>query len=568
MAFAPHGRRKDELYRLIQQINAQHRIGISIPGPNASAHHGNPAFEIYSRLEAHYEARGIESLEALLAQFQLKVEQFWALFTRKPQSGVGPLRALLHDVLDKADGTAWEPRPYGRVQHQPVNLEQPSGQNLQSTHAPNASKTPTKRQTDIRQHFPNKRPKKVKFVEDSKTAFPIDGTPRVEQLDGPGIFAAKNNASCSRRQGQTCQSFTSVNTNETSFSSVFSAARDPQDTQESHGSPTSETQDALATLAQSFHTTVQPQIAHNGQNCSSPAPAPAPGTKDPVREQKTQDQIAAISKQLQSIWPKLPPWLSAAPFPVRWEVTRIALSCGVDLATVDLQDMLDWQDQKLVRTALWKHPAFQGKAFPESSPSPAWAASLDKSLLAFDQHVVYTASLELVKGSGKKSKTSMQLMLQPLKLEQSYRLARFYGADRFLELLIPSPDYSNLRTLVEDAENFFKALVLWLINSHELCGRTWKAFYTKSGGSRKPQKDLQFGSEPRLMYKERIYFFAEDDQVDGEFPRVSLKQMLKWALSLRTAKNRKQPSLKLFQRLALRKFQQFDLTRIFIDASS
>lgn len=550
MASAPHGRRKDELCRLVQQINAQHQIGIPVSGCNASAHHEHPAFEIYSRLEAHYDTQGIESVEALLAQFQLKVEGFWALFTKKPQSVVSSLRALLHDVLDNADARGWERRPYGRAQHQPVNLEHPSGRNPQPTHAPNAATAPTKRQTDIRQHFPNKRPKKVDFVQDSKEGFPIVDTSRVGQQDGSEILVAKDNAPCSRRQLQTCQSFTSVNTNETSFSSVFSAARDPQSTQESLGSPTSETQDALATLARSFDASELPQVAYSGPQC----PSSAPGTKGSACEQKTQDEIAAISQQLQSIWPKLPSWLSAAPFAVRWEVTRIALSCGVDLATVDLQGTLDWQDQKRLRMALWKHPAFQGKAFPESSPGPAWAACLDQSLLAFDQHVVYTASLELVKGSGKKSKTFMQLVLQPPKLEQSYRLARFYGADRFFELLIPSPDSSNLRTPAKDTENFFKALVLWLIKSHELCGRTWRAFYTKSGGSRKPQKDLQFGPEPRLMYKERIYFFAEDDQVDGKFPRVSLKQMLKWALSLRTAKNRKQPSLKLFQRLALRKF--------------
>ncbi|PSR80894.1 RNA dependent RNA polymerase-domain-containing protein [Coniella lustricola] len=547
MTSAPPGRLKDELYRQIHHLNAQYRLGIPVPELNAATHYGQPALEIYSRLEALYHVGGLEGLEALLAQFKLKVEQYWALFSKKPQGGAAPLRALLQDVLDKSDGAALESGLNGRVQQRPVVLQQPA-------HGPpSALKTPTKRQSDIRQHFPNKRQKKVDFVQDHKTAVPIDANPpQVEQQDRPTIFATRQNtASSSREKGTSFQSFTSANTNETSFSSVFSAAKGPQSTQESLPSPTSETQDALASLARSFDASgdVQPRWDYTVQARSETAPGA--GAKISVPDPKAQVQIATVLKQLESVWPRLPPWLSTAPFSIRWEITRIALSCSVDIATVDLQDSPDWKEQKAMRMALWKHPAFQGKAFPESSPGPAWAASLDRSLLAFDQHIVYSASLELAKDRGTNSKTPMQLVLQPLKLDHSHRLSRFYGADRFFDLLVPSPDSVSVRALIKDTESFFKALVLWLIDKHEFCGRIWKAFYTKSGGSRKPQKDLHFGPEQKPMYKERVYFFAEDDQNDPEFSRVSLKQMLKWGLSLRTAKNRKQPVLKLFQRLAL-----------------
>lgn len=248
---------------------------------------------------------------------------------------------------------------------------------------------------------------------------------------------------------------------------------------------------------------------------------------------------------LHGVWPMFPSWLQTAPFPVAWEATRIAQHCSVDLTEIkNLAYQDSWKIQQELRSTLSRHEAFQGKALPIASSDIAWTVSLVQTEnMPFDQQVVYSASLDF------KSKSNpLTLTIQPLKIEQSYRLGRRFGSDRFLELLVPSPDTSNLPAFMKDKDDmFFKGLVEWLKARHAFCGRGWKAFYTKSGGSRKPIKDLQFGPDPRPVYKERIYFFAEE--CGGTFPRLVVPDMLDWALELRN--NKSQPVLKLFQRIAL-----------------
>lgn len=221
------------------------------------------------------------------------------------------------------------------------------------------------------------------------------------------------------------------------------------------------------------------------------------------------------------------------------------------MQTVDLRYEPSWTDQKELRTSLWKHSAFKGKAFPESSNAAAWAASLKQSsTLPFDQQVVYSASLNFSDAKV----DLLRLTIHPLKLEQSHRLGRHFGADRFLELLLPSPDSSNLPASFKNkkSEPFFEDLIRWLAEEHPFCGRYWKAFYTKSGGSRKPVRDLQFGPEPRPVYTDRVYFFAESAESD-DFIQIPMYSMLDWVLQFNRKPNRRQPVLKLFQRIALGK---------------
>lgn len=198
-----------------------------------------------------------------------------------------------------------------------------------------------------------------------------------------------------------------------------------------------------------------------------------------------------------------------------------------------------------------RHPDFQGKTFPVASSDVAWAAGLraaglqDSAIIPVDQ-VVYTASLEF----GSSLSHPLQLIMRPLKVEQGHRLARQFGADRFLELLVPSPDSSNLPAkLKKEDASFFEMLISWLHERQKFCGRTWAAFYTKAGGSRAPVKDLHIGPPPKPVYQDRIYFFAEDTA--GK-TRVRLSNMLRWGLELSRKANQKQPVLKLFQRIALR----------------
>lgn len=259
-------------------------------------------------------------------------------------------------------------------------------------------------------------------------------------------------------------------------------------------------------------------------------------------------------------WPKYPDWLREAPFPIVWEVTRVALHCAVDLKGVkDLQYTEDWKVRERLYGILWQHPAFQGKAFPARPDHMAWDASLasNPAVLPHDAQVVYAASVDFTSNKTK----PFRLTLQPVKLDDPHRLARKFGPDRFMELLIPSPDSSNLPNFIAKDDNFFADLIRWLSGTHAFCGRLWKPFYTKSGGSRKPIRDIQFGPDPRPVFKDRIYFFAESH----ENPRsmawradslqiMARHKMLHWAFDFNQQKNRNQPVLKLFQRTALGKW--------------
>lgn len=219
----------------------------------------------------------------------------------------------------------------------------------------------------------------------------------------------------------------------------------------------------------------------------------------------------------------------------------------VNLDSATLTYSPQWTDQKVLRGTLSE--TFRGKSLPAASDPDAWAmangGTTDKH-----QHVVFTASLEF---SSTNSENPLRLRLQPLKLDKPHRLGRKYGADRFVELLVPSPDSSNLPSFIKD-KPFYDELVNWLTQEpHVFCGRHYKPFYLKSGGQRKPLRHLQFGPEPKPVYTDRVYLFAEDgiDLARNEQPTTPVESMISWALDLKGGKNDSQPVLKLFQRLAL-----------------
>ena len=220
---------------------------------------------------------------------------------------------------------------------------------------------------------------------------------------------------------------------------------------------------------------------------------------------------------------------------------------GVDLKAVSLSYDPQWKDQKVLRNALAE--AFQGKPLPAASDSEAWAMATNGATDK-NQHVVFAASLEF---ASTKSDRPLRLRLQPLKLDKPHRLGRKYGADRFLELLVPSPDSSNLPWFIKD-KPFYDELVNWLTKKpHAFCGRRYRPFYLKNGGQRKPLRQLHFGPDPKPVYTDRVYFFAEDgiDISRNEQPLTPVESLISWALDLRGARNDSQPVLKLFQRLAL-----------------
>lgn len=220
---------------------------------------------------------------------------------------------------------------------------------------------------------------------------------------------------------------------------------------------------------------------------------------------------------------------------------------GVELTSVTINYDAQWKDQQALRSAL--SDAFPGKPMPPAPDQDAWAAATNDTP-GKNQHVVFVASLEF---APKQSSSPLRLSLQPPKLDKPHRLGRKYGPDRFLELLVPCPDPSNLPSSLKD-KPFYEDLLDWLTRRpHSLGGRLYRPFYLKPGGQCTPPKHLHFGPDPKPTYMDRIFLFASNgvDISRDERPHTSLGSMVCWALDLRAGNNGSQPVLKLFQRLAL-----------------
>jgi hypothetical protein len=220
---------------------------------------------------------------------------------------------------------------------------------------------------------------------------------------------------------------------------------------------------------------------------------------------------------------------------------------GIELGSVSLTYDPQWKDQKVLRSALSE--AFRGKSLPPAADPDTWAMATSCTP-GSNQHVVFVASLEFATTN---ASSPLRLRLQPLKLDKPHRLGRKYGADRFLELLVPSPDPSNLPLSLKD-KSFYDDLLDWLTRKvHTFCGRRYRPFYLKSGGRRTPPKHLLFGPDPKPTYTDRIFLFAESgvDIARNEQPSTPVESMISWALDLKGGENDSQPVLKLFQRLAL-----------------
>ncbi|KAL7911342.1 RNA dependent RNA polymerase domain-containing protein [Trichoderma velutinum] len=289
----------------------------------------------------------------------------------------------------------------------------------------------------------------------------------------------------------------------------------------------------------------------------------------PLSNRSSQDSVGSVSEtieeKLANIWPKLPiPALTHAPLAVIWEITRAALHCNVSLEQFDLlyEPNDSWHDQSNLRDAIANHHLFHGKSLPPSSDPVAWQTALGD----FQTKVKTVAlSADLVYNQDSTGPL-YNLRLHPLKLELGHRLSRRFGADRFLEIIIPSPSRSideDPSILKEDPRSLEK-IVDWLTKpEHYFLGRTWKPFFVR------PVKGKKMSGTNRNTPTERVFFFACDantfrslSTADGISPleealetkrrtKMKLSGLLKWAIGIDDEQNSEQPVTKLFSRLAL-----------------
>ncbi|KAK7427208.1 hypothetical protein QQZ08_006321 [Neonectria magnoliae] len=274
----------------------------------------------------------------------------------------------------------------------------------------------------------------------------------------------------------------------------------------------------------------------------------------------------ALTDRLSHIWPKFPLYgLNQAPFIIIWEVTRAAIHCDADLAGWDLDYNSSWHDQAKFRGKLASHPLFVGKGLPPSCDASSWAAGLG-TFSAHDKTV--TLSAELVY-SPHETGPFFHLKLQPPRLELGHRLSRRFGADRFMEVILPSPTSEKDVPPLAKQDNGPEKIIKWLAGDpHYFMGRTWVPFFTRD--ARKTVKDPRSthpSKATRNILQERVYFFAIDGnafrlpEAEAQFPppqeaealssrtKMTRYDLLNWAVNIRN--NAHQPVPKLFSRLAL-----------------
>ena len=263
---------------------------------------------------------------------------------------------------------------------------------------------------------------------------------------------------------------------------------------------------------------------------------------------------------------QLPPCLKAAPLAICWEVTRSALHCGVDISKFDVPYSNDWKSQDSLRASLRRHYLFRDKALPEPCREDAWAAGLT-TFQTRGLGVTLTAEVEFAPEKPRLGPLFL-LSLNPLKVERSHRLSRRFGADRFLEIVFPSPSGKEAPAIVKKQDEGVDKIIKWLANSeHSFLGRKWAPFSIKPTAKMKTVKRQGLPDMQVKIHKERVWFFAEDG---GSFTRqhrvpprdeatniarrtrFSLRRMLNWAIA--AEKNEEQPALKLFSRIALSTF--------------
>lgn len=252
-----------------------------------------------------------------------------------------------------------------------------------------------------------------------------------------------------------------------------------------------------------------------------------------------------------------------APLPVLWEVTRAALHCGVSLDTLDMPYDDTWRNPAEFHKALKAHPDFRDKTLPARCDDAAWRAAFSSF-----RHSGHSVTL-IIEASYNHEKNGplYKLALHSLKLGPSHRLARRFGADRFLEILVPSPTSKDKPEALKRGHKTDELIRLLSQSEHILLGRIWRSFYTTDKKVIE-KRESAMGPQTKCYFQERLYLFAVDgDPFDRGIPRgippkeeatstlhrtkMSIVDLLEWAIAPSHGGNKKQTTLKLFSRISL-----------------
>lgn len=165
------------------------------------------------------------------------------------------------------------------------------------------------------------------------------------------------------------------------------------------------------------------------------------------------------------------------------------------------------------------------------------------------------------------------MRLRALTLQASHRMARRFGADRCLEIQMPSMVSDLPPSTGCSGDNARRQIIRWLTSrGHQFLGRTWCPIFVERDSKFK-KVDTAQGKVSKQYFVERVRFFATHGDEFLPLPKgvalppeaaavsqterynVRLAQLLQWSIGLNARSNREQPELKLFSRQKLCKCQ-------------
>ncbi|EXJ60846.1 hypothetical protein A1O7_04999 [Cladophialophora yegresii CBS 114405] len=252
------------------------------------------------------------------------------------------------------------------------------------------------------------------------------------------------------------------------------------------------------------------------------------------------------------------------PFWYSWELHRLAPSTG--LKPIQLDQMVrqecgknELSAAKLYDTVKKMYHGKDQRSLPARSNLPTWMTSQNRYWDEQTNKIGYfTAALEWSEDT---SQGLFRLRLNPVQLEQSCRLHRKFGADRFIVLSTPvfSTPPEKIRLLDKGHGALHEKVINFLAsNQHFVAGRYWRTCFVPD---EKKQAKLKKSSNTSI----RIILFAETgyDMQQGApshlggfvlrdgtpHPRIMLEDLMQWHIPVEA--NHNSPELKLFSRWSL-----------------
>lgn len=196
---------------------------------------------------------------------------------------------------------------------------------------------------------------------------------------------------------------------------------------------------------------------------------------------------------------------------------------------------------------------------PQKSEVPLWMGTQDKYEDPSSTKALYlTASLEW---SDNLSQGMFKFRPNEIRLEQSCRLYRKFGADRFLVLFAPyfseGSRRGKLRAQDNENESVHKKITKFMAEGrHFIAGRYWRVFYVEPEKRKSRKKEHQQPRQKLFLFAETGYdmisppFSLEIStpslKIDGHHQEISLETVTQWHMPI--AANSTSTDLKLFSR--------------------